>query len=427
MKKLWMVGALVLTVAVLFALTPNVTAGAATSDFIMEGTTLVSYTGTATTVSVPDNVEIIGRSAFEKNSKIKKVTLPNSVTTIEEYAFWGCTNLETVYLGKGLYEVADFTFTACENLSEVYIPDNIRRIGIMTFAECKNLQKISIPVSVTDIHETAFDDVPGLEIIAEEYSDPYRYALERAKRLADAQAEPEPTETPVTVVEVVIPTAAPVWTPSPTMLPQDSGTLVGSASIVGNKAVLFVNNTDMEVKKGTEVSLDDFKEEVVVKTAVLDWSYYGDKSLSYVEPPKTTSEIGSFAYARSSLRSITLPQGVEKIEYAAFYHCDNLKEIYIPDSVTRIEAKAFSFTPWLEAFLSGNMEAVGDSDFLIVGDNVLLAYRGSTSNVVIPEGVKHIAAEAFLNHEEIETVTFPTTLLSIDSTAFAGCDYQPMQ
>ena len=174
MKKLWMAGAIVLSVAALFVLVPKVTAtGATTSDFIIEGTTLVSYTGTATTVSVPTNVETIGRSAFEENDKLRKITISDNVTEIEEYAFWGCDNLETVILGKGLHEVADFAFTNCSNLKKVSIPDNIGRIGIMAFADCTGLEEIYIPLSVTDIHDTAFDNVPALRINAKEHSYAY--------------------------------------------------------------------------------------------------------------------------------------------------------------------------------------------------------------------------------------------------------------
>ena len=34
----------------------------------------------------------------------------------------------------------------------------------------------------------------------------------------------------------------------------------------------------------------------------------------------TVKLIGEFAYARSSLTAVTLPEGVERIGYGAFYH-----------------------------------------------------------------------------------------------------------
>lgn len=415
MRKFWMVGAIVLTVAGLLLLVPKGTAGAAPTDFQIEGTTLVSYTGTATTVSVPANVEIIGRSAFENNCKIKKVTIPDSVQTIEEYAFWGCESLENVSFGKGLWEIPDFTFTGCESLKKVYIPDNIRRIGIMTFADCESLRELAIPVSVTDIHESSFEGVPDLYILAEEYSYPYRYALERGQDMEkrpSSEAETDSDSQPV-------PTQTPKPTPEPTNRP--IGQVMGSTTIVGNSAVIFMDGEDMIARDGAEVDLEKlFPPESYVE----DWRYYRDLGLVEMELPRGTTKIGRFGFARSNLKKITLPEGVTTIGYAAFYHCDNLQEITIPSTVTRIENKAFAFTPWLKNFLNGEGDAA-DDDFLIVGDGILLAYRGNRTEVVVPEGVKYIAPEAFLNHKEIQNVDWPDSLEYVDESAFSGCEFKP--
>lgn len=415
MKKLWMVGAIVLTVAGLMLLIPKLPIGAAPTDFHMEGSTLISYTGTATTVSVPANVEVIGRSAFENNSKIKKVTIPDSVETIEEYAFWGCSSLESVSFGKGLWEIPDFTFTGCESLKKVYIPDNIRRIGIMSFADCKALRELAIPASVTDIHETSFRGVPQLYILAEEYSYPYRYALERGQDM-DNPPEEEPDESEAEPQPV--PTSTPVPTPEPTNRP--SGEVVGSTTIVGNKAVIFMDSEDMIARDGADVDLEKL---FPAETKVEDWQYYRETGLKEMELPRGTTQIGRFGFARSGLKKIIIPEGVTTIRYAAFYHCDDLQEISIPSTVTKVENKAFTFTPWLNAFLDGTDDT--DGDFLIVGDGVLLAYRGNQPEVIIPEGVKYIAPEAFLNHKEIKNVRWPESLEYVEESAFSGCEFKP--
>jgi len=422
MKKLWMAGAVVLSVATLFVLVPKLpTAGATASDFVIEGTTLVKYTGTATTVSVPASVEIIGRSAFEENDNIKKITIPDSVTTIEEYAFWGCDSLEKVVLGEGLKEVADFTFTACTSLENVFIPDNIGRIGIMAFADCTGMEELYIPISVTDIHETAFDGAEQLEIKAKEYSYPYRYAQDRAEKLANAPVSPLATEAPIIIEATPAPT--PIPTPQPTNRP--IGDVMGTTTIVGNQAVVFMDWEEMEVSYGEDVDAEAFWAELEERKLMEDWTYYGDKSLKSMSLPSGTLELGAFSFARSSLESIDLPHGLNTIQYAAFYHCDELEKINIPSTVTKIEAKAFTFTPWLKSFFDGTMEEAKGSDFLVVGDGVLLAYRGNTKNVIIPEGVKHIAAEAFAQHTEIESVVLPSTLETMDDDAFLGCTCNP--
>ncbi len=391
MKKILMVGAVVLTMIVLFLLTPNTRAAATTADFKIEGSTLVDYVGTASNVSIPASVETIGRSAFENNSYVKKVTIPDSVKTIEEYAFWGCSNLETVVLGEGLYEVADFAFSACENLKEVSISDSIRRIGIMAFADCKSLADIYIPPTVTDIHSTAFDGIYYLNIRAEQFSYPYEYAIARGEKIANLPEYLKITPEPV----VSEPQPTPVPTPVPTPTPQP-GVLIGSTSIVGNSAVVFIDNEEMETSRGYESVPVVEETPPPMKTKLVDWTYYGDTSLVNIELGENVSGIGSFAFSRSALQSITISDGVESIDYAAFYYCESLEEIVIPDTVTYIGEKAFAGTPWLESFYDGSMVLEENSDFLIVGDGVLIAYRGDDTEVDIPEGVKCIASDAFV-------------------------------
>lgn len=412
MKKLLMAGAVLLTVGLLFLMVPEGTAGASADDFHMDGTTLVDYTGTASNVSIPDTVEVIGRSAFENNAVVKNVTIPKSVKKIEEYAFWGCQNLESVTLGSGLTEVSDFAFSACEKLTAVSIPDTVQRIGIMSFADCISLTEIYIPPTVTDIHSTAFDGVYYLNIKAEEYSYPYRYALARGESVANvpehlkATPVPQPTKEPVATPEPEdtldtenVPTPVPTATPVP-------GVVIGSTTIVGNDAVVFVDNTDMDTLQGYE-GMYTWPEDSPTSTPtpppkvpVKEWTYYGDENLVHIELGTNIDNIERFAFSRSKLKTIQIPDGVESIEYAAFYYCDALEEVTIPDTVTYIGEKAFAGTPWLESFYDGSMVLPKNSDFLIVGDGVLIAYRGNGENIVIPTEVKYIAPDALSEYEK---------------------------
>ena len=81
---------------------------------------LVKYTGTQTEVTIPDNVEMIGESAFAGTS-VTKVTIPASVKVIESYAFNNVATLTTVVGGEGLTNVEAYAFAHCSGLKEITI------------------------------------------------------------------------------------------------------------------------------------------------------------------------------------------------------------------------------------------------------------------------------------------------------------------
>lgn len=437
MKIKWnVIGIVLIITAVLIMQIPVSEADAASSasDFQMDGTTLISYTGTKEKVSVPSTVEVIGRSAFENNTTIKQVNIPDSVKQIEAYAFWGCDNLEQVSLGEGLYEVGDFAFTNCPRLKTVSFPENISRIGIMAFADCVSLRNIQIPYTVYSVDDTAFDGCYRLEIDYDAGTEGERFALyfaEKKKEMPEYEDIDEYEEVLVTPAPTPDMEAVPTPQPVPTALP---GRELGSTVVVGNMAVFFMDNTSPNVNTGnpygvqesssdqtmqeytTEKNKGTVKYTLVDGKVLADRAYYGYQNLSSIDLPEGMEEIGEFSFARSSLQTVAVPEGVTSIGYGAFYHCDQLTEVQLPSTITHIAPKAFDYTGWVENFM-----AEGDSDFLVAGDGILIAYRGNSEHVVIPEGIRQIGPEVFQGHSEITSISMPDSLEIIGEAAFAQC------
>jgi hypothetical protein len=454
-KNRKLLGVFLIIIALVIMQLPRSEADAATtsaSDFKIEGTTLVKYTGTAQSVEVPNTVDTIGETAFEENLNIVKVTLPNSVKKIEAYSFWGCDNLETVVLGSGLTCVDDYAFANCKGLQSMTLPSNIKSIGIMAFEDCVNLTDITIPVQTTEIHETAFEGCPHVVIHSESGSYADKYAQELYERqLEMPEYEDVSDYQPDSTVTVVVdPTPDTDNTDaasddssssgsSASGTGQDTvGNVIGSTKVVGNQAVVFIDNTAPTVMSGipddstaaqNQTSSDTSivgntaansiypKYTIVNSDTVADQAYYRSTKLSDVSLPSVINEIGEFAYARSSITELTVPEGVETIGYGAFYHCDNLNSVSLPSTLTCVEPKAFTHSAWVDSFLEG---ITGDSDFLISG-NVLVAYRGNAAEVYVPDGVYLIAGEAFYGHDEITKLTLPDSLKTIGEGAFEGC------
>ena len=61
-----------------------------------------------------------------------------------------------------------------------------------------------------------------------------------------------------------------------------------------------------------------------------------------------------------------------------------------------------------------------DNSFSIKNDTVV-GYKGTETDVIIPDGVKKIGDSAFKDCKSIETITLPDSVTSIGECAFAGC------
>ncbi|MCR5719958.1 MAG: leucine-rich repeat protein [Lachnospiraceae bacterium] len=218
------------------------------------------------------------------------------------------------------------------------------------------------------------------------------------------------------------------------------GNLLGQVNVVANSAVVIMDNNDMNVYSGAGLypKLDEnaavtltseekndsglVESTLPYEKRVAEHAYYMDNSMESVIVPDGIEALGEFCFARSALKNAFLPDSLENIEYGAFYHCDDLYDIKLGDNIKCISPKAFDKTALTNDFYTYyEPESVGrKADFLIKND-CLLAYRGITDTVEIPEGVRVIAGEAFKDHSEIKSITCPESLMYIGEGAFSGC------
>ena len=78
-------------------------------------------------------------------------------------------------------------------------------------------------------------------------------------------------------------------------------------------------------------------------TCIGDYAFYCCNNLTGVTLPDKLGEIGRYAFAWcNSLNRIDIPAGVTSIRYNAFYCCYDLVSVAIPDSVSFIGREAFN-------------------------------------------------------------------------------------
>ena len=139
--------------------------------WVIEGTTVVRYTGAEADVRIPNGVTIIGESAFKGCKSLKSVTIPTSVMSIGHGAFEDCNILEITYGGtlaqwcqmdndwNLLYDAESIKLsdgTDLKSLTTLKIPSGVTKIGRYAFYNCTILASVTIPGSVTSIGDYAF-------------------------------------------------------------------------------------------------------------------------------------------------------------------------------------------------------------------------------------------------------------------------------
>lgn len=127
-------------------------------------------------INIPSTVRLIGSMAFSKCDSLKKAVIPASVENFES-AFYA-SGLTEVVFENGVQKISTRAFENCSELSSVNIPESVKKIESGAFLNCTSLGEIEIPSSVTTIGTSAFGGCSSLTIIAEEGSAAYKYAEE---------------------------------------------------------------------------------------------------------------------------------------------------------------------------------------------------------------------------------------------------------
>ena len=380
-------------------------------------------------------------------------SMPSTIEKIGEYAFWGAGNLTDVKISSNVKTIPEYAFANCSGLSSVVLPYGVRSLMAYSFSDCNSLRNITIPDSVgyIDINAFASSKKVALDFEGGAVSDPA--SVDAGQDGGDVSSESTVSGNALEKTddgEAVYHGDEPVTDRGPTTTagPYSSVQDFAETRIVGGNALVMlsrrtpvkgVNMGDAETEDdvsesgAVSVSSDDYN---LIEGIFSDYSgndavvnipgeterignraFYQDSYLEGVVIPDSVKEIGDFSFARSGISSVEIPPSVTDIGYAAFYECMTLSEVSIPSSVKNIELGAFEGTP----FLNNWYHDPSQGDFLIVGDGILLAYKGNGGNISIPEGVKTIGPQCFFNNQTITGVYFPESVKKIGEEAFDGC------
>lgn len=113
-----------------------------------------------------------------------------------------------------------------------------------------------------------------------------------------------------------------------------------------------------------------------------------------------------------SYMGLALP--VKSIESCAFYNCQNITSVSIPNSVTNIGIEAFESC--------NNLVSVTLPDSLVTIPGWMFYGCSSLTSIIIPTSINEIQSYAFRDCAGLTSLTIPYSVTNVYSNAFDGCN-----
>ncbi len=144
---------------------------------------------------------------------------------------------------------------------------------------------------------------------------------------------------------------------------------------------------------------------------IRDKLFDGNKRITSVTVPGSVKKIGVRAFADcENLERVTLCEGIEVIESNAFTGCKKLRHVTYPDSVKTYQGWSFYGT-------NLNSPVMNASGTILVFCPVSVSGKEWS----VPDTVKVISWQAFIEHKDLEILRLPEGLEKIERMAFINC------
>gem|GEM_PF-528435 len=367
----------------------------------------VTYNGTTY------NVAYIGEKAFQGCAGLASVVIPSFVLSINYNSFSGCESLTKVTINSD--SITSGPYSSGMSLNNIFgsqvtniVIGPVTTIGSFAFFQCSNLETVTIPSSVQYIGNCAFLNCGSL----------YRVFISDLTAWCRINFANE--------------TSNPLY----------------------QAHHLYLNNSLV-----THVSIPN------TMTSIKKYAFYGCSDLTSVEIPNSVTFIGENAFRDcTGLSSVFIPAGVSSINEGtfrgctsltsvdlpylieigdyAFYHCNSLNNLVIPNSVVSIGTHAFEFCSSLTSVtIPSSVNTIGQHAFdacpqmtsVTINSNAIVSVSYSYNNnfrhifgdyarsFTFGSGVTSIGAYAFWGCNHMTSVTLPGSLTSIGYSAFEHC------
>ena len=371
-----------------------------------EGFYIVSGMGTCkdTDIVIPPTYEdqtVIGIDsffAFRSNATITSVIIPSTITRIEDGTFRDCTALTSVTLPDTMTEIGTSAFKNCSALTSIVIPDTVIQIGDSAFKNCTALTSVSLSNGIRSIGSNVFFGCSQLEY--NKHDNANYLGNEQNPFLAFIRL-PSSLRTSCEVHESTKLIADNAFSSCESLT---SLTLPDGLEFFGTNYFDNSPNLTYNTYKNAQYLGNESNPYVLLVKAT-------DTSIATCEIPETTKLINHHAFSKCKLRKIVIPESVIFIGRAAFYQCSQLTDAVILGNVDVIRNDTFYYcTKLTSVTIPDSVIRIEDRAF----------ENSALKSITLPDGLTHIGDEAFRD-SHLESIILPDSVTSVGGHAFAEC------
>ena len=308
------------------------------------------------------------------NKTIKNFIVPNQVNEICSFAFYNCNSLESICLSDNVEVIKENAFSSCNNLNNVSLNEGLMKIEECAFSNCTKLKSIYIPNTVKEIGKGAVLNCNKLEMIY------LPFIGEKLNSIDNSFF----------------------------------GYVFGADTALQNNR--FIPTT-----LKTVILIDLFNFDVRVE--ISDNAFYDCVNLEIIKISNSICSIGNNAFKNcKGLSKIIIPNTVNKIGKGILENCDHLNTLSIPfvgESKGIGKYKHFGYIFGSDTYKENNKYVPNSLENVIISDENIIEMEAFSNCVHIKTiefmaGMEIIERLAFNCCEGLETIILPNTIKRLD-------------